>query len=555
MLSILTSAGSRGIFKLNETLSADTAYETETSIYEDRVNVVETYASKTEIKDPSWGDGLTNYVMANQHELVRCPWMGGAEVTLGEAMTTYSYPPNMTEEDVPAVRAVVNELLANRVRENEEDKIGEVEEEAEPKEEPSEENSNAELEEKVPVKTNDVGQNRNAEPQAHKKPISPRAVNEEKPEPKFSEPQDLTDYKAGALSKAQSNNIAASELGNDARQLSHETPQVTPAKIASSTSESTAYAASPYNARGSKPATITSSTSENSAQKSEIGAQLARDNPETITGHEGPVNNSPGDAAGLIDEKFAQAEGGPTFTVLDQRIGTDELINFDEEEISPNSIKDDFDSDDRYSDLPGLEFLEDEVVVGEKAIILPKTENILGEPEQTENTNAEQPEQVDFDFGRAEDLLAVLSEYIESSEPEAAKAANELLYKINGVLAKLEADDVEDIINEAEFEEELEELFIELFDSLGINYTPKLAKSLALLTVKLHLADKIGKLKEEETDETSQDNGTHENIKKPLVGSNTIRNVMPQVCAIGKSALQLYRYDFPTELRKRLAAT
>jgi hypothetical protein len=66
-----------------------------------------------------WGTELMNFVSANQHVIVRCPWMGGAEVTLGEAMTTYSYPPNMTEGDLPMVAAAVYELLANRVLEEE----------------------------------------------------------------------------------------------------------------------------------------------------------------------------------------------------------------------------------------------------------------------------------------------------------------------------------------------------------------------------------------------------------------------------------------------------
>lgn len=62
-----------------------------------------------------WGDELTSIVSENADLLVLCPWMGNASVTLAEAMTTYSYPENLTAADEPFLISVVTSLLANRL--------------------------------------------------------------------------------------------------------------------------------------------------------------------------------------------------------------------------------------------------------------------------------------------------------------------------------------------------------------------------------------------------------------------------------------------------------
>ncbi len=68
----------------------------------------------------SWDYDLYMLVHSNQDVIVTCPWMDNAKVTLGDAMTTYEYPPNLTAEDEPFLISVVNELLDSRVIKNEE---------------------------------------------------------------------------------------------------------------------------------------------------------------------------------------------------------------------------------------------------------------------------------------------------------------------------------------------------------------------------------------------------------------------------------------------------
>jgi hypothetical protein len=111
---------------------------------------------------------------------------------------------------------------------------------------------------------------------------------------------------------------------------------------------------------------------------------------------------------------------------------------------------------------------------------------------------------------------------------------------------KLEAQTSENI-TEVNVQEELEELFIELFDILSIEYTPELIESLTHLTLKLHLIEEIKKLKEEEEiEETPQGSGTHEIIKKLLMAISSIKKYIANTYAIGKSALQLYKLKYLT---------
>ena len=160
--------------------------------------------------------------------------------------------------------------------------------------------------------------------------------------------------------------------------------------------------------------------------------------------------------------------------------------------------------------------------------------------------------QVNLPIEEIESSLLQAAEVIESSQPEIVDAVNGILDKILALQAKLDNEGEVEII-EAEIQEKIEVLFTELFDWLGINYTPELIESLARLTIRRHLGEKMQSLKqEEETDEKTQGYGTHEIIKKLLSCLRKIKKTMANVYVIGKSILRLYRFDCPTELRKRL---
>lgn len=165
---------------------------------------------------------------------------------------------------------------------------------------------------------------------------------------------------------------------------------------------------------------------------------------------------------------------------------------------------------------------------------------------QIEFAEREQPTQISLTIEEIEDSLIQLGENIEASAPATTKKVNEILDKIIDVSAKLESHDDESI-TETQAQEELEELFTQLFDKAGVEHTPELIESLASLTLRWRLADEIEKLKnEEETDKVQQGSGTHEIIKKLLKVLSTIKKAIVHAGAIGKSALRLYSVNFAT---------
>jgi hypothetical protein len=180
-----------------------------------------------------------------------------------------------------------------------------------------------------------------------------------------------------------------------------------------------------------------------------------------------------------------------------------------------------------------------EMVSGEMNTFIPLYEDTLEQPEQTEIVTTEQTDKVSFE--KVENLLTVLSEYIQATEPEIAAAAYELLDVIDGVVDKAVIEDGEAAFTEAETQEKLTELFVELFDSLGIEYTSEEIESMAKFAVQTRLLDEIeDQRNEEEFDGVLKDIGTHETIKDLLRGINTIQKVKAYAGAIGKSALRLY---------------
>ncbi|MEK7561556.1 MAG: hypothetical protein AAB541_01705, partial [Patescibacteria group bacterium] len=240
-----------------------------------------------------------------------------------------------------------------------------------------------------------------------------------------------------------------------------------------------------------------------------------------------------GETMELSDEKIETAEYEPALVALEPEMDTSSPVYFDEEEILIDYLE------------------EDDLEPGElDTFSIPIWEGVEDEPSlsgQMEITSPEQPVRISLTIEEIEDSLIELAQCLEASEPETTEKVNEILDEIIDVPAKLETHNGKNIITVAEAREELEELFTELLDEMGIDYTPELIESLASLTLKWHLADEIEKLKnEEETNKAPQGSGTHKIIKKLLAGLSTIKKAIAHACAIGKSALQLYSLNFAT---------
>lgn len=243
-----------------------------------------------------------------------------------------------------------------------------------------------------------------------------------------------------------------------------------------------------------------------------------------------------GDITELSVEKIEAAEYETALVNLDYEMGTNSHTDFVEEEILLDPLEE--------VDLEPGELDMFSIPTWEGATDNSDESNLSG---QMEITSPEQLVQISLTIEKIEDSLIQLTERIEASEPETTERVNEILDKIIDVPAKLEAHNGENIITETEAQEELDELFTELLDKMGIDYTPELIESLASLTLKWHLADEIEKLKSaEETDKAPPGSGTHKIIKKLLAGLSAIKKAIAHAYAIGKSALQLYTSNFAT---------
>jgi hypothetical protein len=136
---------------------------------------------------------------------------------------------------------------------------------------------------------------------------------------------------------------------------------------------------------------------------------------------------------------------------------------------------------------------------------------------------------------------------IEAIEPEAIEEVYASLDKLVEVQAKLGSQDGDNIIaeiNEVKVQQEIEEIFTELLERMGIEYTPELIEHLVHLTLKSQLAKKIKKPgNEEEIDEAPNDTGTHEAIKQLLLGLSDFKKAIAYAGVIGKSALHLCDFN------------
>lgn len=253
------------------------------------------------------------------------------------------------------------------------------------------------------------------------------------------------------------------------------------------------------------------------------------------------------DAVELSDEIIEASDVELAPPILEYEPATEDRINFVEEElVTLDRLGED--TQEFYElDISSLPTWGTDVGIGETGEEQP-TYYINDEPKLSadlESTGLEQLVQISLTIEEIEDTLIELSEYIEASESEMTERLNEILDKIIDVPTKLEAHVGENIIIEEQAQEKLEELFTELLDETGIDYTPGLIESLAFLTLKWHLAGEIEKLKnEEETETVPKASGPHAIIKRLLVSLSNIKKSLVHAYAIGKSAVQLYNFNF-----------
>jgi hypothetical protein len=560
---------------LSETLSYTTLEEQQPRELSE-AGVDERKPDGLEIKDPTWGGSLTDLVRENAHVIVQCSWLGGAEVSLGEAMNSYPFPPNMTPADEPLVVAVVLEMLANPVVE-ETDSVEESSEEFNQEDEETDSESGVgEEEQKSIFESNPEGSDKaelqvdlvetvessagltegaNSRPSndvltADAEPSSEGTIkqtpNRQAPKPK-KETVELPN--PPVIDKKQPPSAEfklVKTLEKKEKQTPHELKDVR-------SQDKNLY-------EKSKPRNGLSHTESNVLDKTQFKGPLERapqnDNDSAVI--EEQVNNVEqtvtSDAPAPISEvniNKATVEDKPALIIENEIIEDETELEFTFQKEIGLSLE--------TTDEPMIEKLD-----------LPEIDETIGEFEEelvyfdvTDRVEVDQPEFIqeleqvqietesaysektinEINIEAVEYSLVSITESIGEAETAKTQELNEILDRITEIPALLEQRD-ENNLTEQEAQEELEELFCSIFIKLGIEYSPTLIEDLVYLTLRCQLTEEITKLKLSETEDLPQAVGTHEIIKKILVGLSKIKKALSHAYALGSSALRLCNLEF-----------
>jgi hypothetical protein len=453
---------------------------------------------------------LTPLVSGNSEVIVICPWLGSSKVTLREAMIAYPRP--MIEEDPHTLAGIVIELLANRIEDDEpkkEDMPEQKQEETDSREVKLPQETN---ESEMPTKTLEArSQNRQAETKIGlatqsksvtvkgQKPFSGRleAINE------------LEGVDVVATEQSKIINLPPAEPKRSSQKMNE-------AVMANSTHN---YGNTTVSGTNKEINPAANNTPPNSVQNDAVRAESYAIEPQQAT-----ELGTKSDSTDLATEVTAKPQVLELSAIDIDGEDIEDEINLVTEalKVSPE-------------ELPGLA-LDDQIYIDEL--------NLTEEEALPENNDFGQENGYIFrpePKNEVQEVVFQLAECVDNSEPDLAQTANDILNKIAEVAAMLEPNDDENSAIEDEIQENLEELFTQLFDKLGIDYRSELIESLALQAIKHYSTGEIGTLSdEEETDDTPGGYGTHEIIRRLLVSSNTIRKAAAHAYTIGKSALHLY---------------
>lgn len=529
--------------------------------------------------DPNVDDSeLYDLVSLNASEIVE---LGGVKMTLSEAM--WQIP--ITADNMPQVISLVYELLdkSREEREKQKETKEEKEDEPEEKDERTEEDNSAE------------------EKQAKSAKEAPSA-QEDKKAPQMKEPVPLVELKTKDYQKNNIHNTQANpgtpggkEQNKDEISRPKNQPHSQVEKIAEPNQSIPAEPEVAYDQIESErpiQETTRSQVTENlstvadSAEVHRVSEAIAHASPSNIPVPEvkaGALDSSPGAHLIAEDKKiepltnplYIEDRAEPEVTELalsDLETGfttEDTLLLIEQPEVAgyenPQTIFDQIETNDHAAEL--ADFFEREVLIGHTGGIgwspelseeitepvLDIQNQVLVEAESEFNVfeqmgasdlDDEQLAHIDSSIEKTEDTLVSLVEYIETSEAEPLEAINEILDKITEIPKQIDVHGEENVTTVEEAQAELRELFIELLDFIDLDYTPELVESLASLTIRWHQTAEIEIPDNEKTvDDIDQGSGTHEAIKKLIIGLSDSKS-MAQAHFVGRSALRLYSLLF-----------
>jgi hypothetical protein len=496
-------------------------------------------------------------VSAYADTIVICQRLGGAEMTLSQAVNTI-WPPSekgaMIKEGVASVMAEIQSMLANRPEEAEEKE--ELEEESGTEE--SEEVQTVEAKEKRVEakedgrKTDDKNENPKAPERLVKADTEPQPIerivrNEHPPRPAG---------KAEKSSAAHNGDMKSVKAG--AAVSPANVPKVIPNTAGASLPEAPAEPSISGTRAGHTKRLDGIGVSLNSEQEPITGRAQILSGQECESSALHAVSEPAGERAKPLEVDAEEVDVLEESAVLEvPPASIDEqpldLIDYLPEIDGPADFSEDavpigdfgvisFEPDEPYV------FAQAPVLAGEEYYLAPAEEVLVtrqniepGLPELV-ITSQERIIPANLAIEETEHILRQLSEELALSQPEAAEAVIEILDKIMEVPAGLKSDESE-ITTQDDAQAELEELFTELLDKMGIDYTPQLIESLARLSIDWQLDEQVQKLKPEEPDRPSQGAGTHEIIRKLLAALGAIKKAIARASTIGQSALRLCAFS------------
>jgi hypothetical protein len=488
--------------------------------------------------------------------LIRCEYLGGAEMTLSEALIAI-YPRSsqgaMILEGASSVLAKIHNMLANRVEKTEEPVKEDEPEEVKP-DEAQEAGQNEEKDQKDNTETQDV-----------KVQEAPKAESAEQQVESASETEQTTNTEAPSVTVVQAE-VAAIFATGESKQPTQFTAKPAPIKIVGKSGgipdiKKTDVPKVQALTKAKPESTVPKIVVEEKVQKLELEASAVEiqldevESPvmETLIEPEQPAPTSamPEADVAVVDSVEIKLELDELESEPEEEIEEPVLITEEEVALGLETIV----MADETSE-PSYEKNEVEVVESEPAaeiidifveakitdnifeeeLVIEDSEEVTTEISEEdleayqppeffapvwEGAAAEEPAQeISLAIEEVAESLSELSEVIAISESETTEVVNEILNKI--------------ITSEVEAPEELEELLIELFDELGIEHTPELIESLVSLTPRWRLVAEIKKLKKDEEDEISQSVAGPVAIRQPF-----IQETIYTTYELGKSAVRL----------------
>lgn len=460
-------------------------------------------------------------VAAHADVIAPCRWMGGAEVTLSTAICNYYMI--MTEENADQVLADIYEFIANEISGKEE--LDEQNEEKPESEEPEDDNEKTDAKpepQKEPAKPEQKPESKPKEPAPPEKTVSKVVEAQPLPQPRLAGKESPKKVASSHQKTAPTQTVSRVTTNTVTKPAGH-AAQPRPAVSVKASPETTNHAPSTAEARGgehkveyvAEPHTIPAGVESSARQAPAIEPE----SPAVVE-------------AGAQAEIMPRVEPGEPIPILEENQTVRES---ETEEISSELLE-----ETSVPVQPAL--ITSELLTDLPPVAAPSLE-LIGVPGPTliaADELLEFPPVEPEPILEAEKIIYEFAEEAKGAGPRIAAEIEVTPEEIMEAAAKPEIP-IEDINNMEQVPpDDLEEAIIELLEVLDINCPPEAIESLVYLVSRwgraAHLEKPDG---QKDTRQLLEGVGTHEIIKKLLIGLNTAHKTRVPAEALGKSALLL----------------